>query len=263
MGFLLVPEKGLLKVVFLDIGQGDSIYIESPSGVQVLIDGGPNGAVLQELGSVMGFFDRDIDLVIATHPDKDHIAGLVEVFERYQVDSFGSSTVENPTVYEEALRKAVKEEPGLLEIPLVRGERVDLGDGVILEILFPDRVVSGIGSNTGSVVSRLTYGNTSFLLTGDTPILIEEFLVRECRECLRSTVLQGGHHGSKTSTGDLFLKAVSPEVVVFSAGKDNRYGHPAEEVVDRVKKTGAAIFGTYDLGQIFFVSDGERVWTKQ
>lgn len=263
IGGLAAPDERFLRVVFLDVGQGDAIFIESPTGAQVLIDGGPNASVLRELGKQMSFFDREIDLVIATHPDKDHIAGLPHVFDRYDIDLFGTTTATNETIYDEALDEAVRTEEGLVVIPLVRGERIDLGGGAVLEILFPDRNVSGLSANDGSVIVRLVHDDVSFMLTGDAPVSIEDYLVEtSCDGCLRATVLKAGHHGSKTSTSTLFLGAVSPEVVVFSAGENNRYGHPALEIIERVESFGATWFGTHIDGSIIFESDGERVWRK-
>lgn len=261
IGGIVAPEEKFLTVAFLDVGQGDAIFIESPSGVQVLIDGGPNASVLRELGKQMSFFDREIDLVIATHPDKDHIAGLPSVFERYDIDFFGTTTATNETIYDEALQEAIRAETGVEIVEMSAGEVFDVGGGVIMEVLFPDRNVEGLSANDGSVIVRVVYDETAFMLTGDAPTKIEDFLVdMSCDGCLRSTVLKAGHHGSKTSTSELFLSAVRPEVVVFSAGEDNRYGHPAPEIVDRVEQSGAVWFGTHIDGAIEFESDGERVW---
>lgn len=263
IGLLLVPSERHLGVTFLNVGQGDAIFIESPTGTQILIDGGPNAAVLRELGQVMGFFDRSIDLVIATHPDKDHIAGLSDVFDRYDISLFGTTTAANETIYDEALDEAVRMEAGVTVLPMIRGEIVDIGGGAFLEILFPDRNVSGISANDGSVIVRVVYGETEFMLTGDAPVSIEDFLVRtSCDDCLQATVLKAGHHGSKTSTSNLFLEAVNPEVVVFSAGEGNRYGHPAPEIIERVESAGALWFGTHIEGTIGFESDGKNVWRK-
>lgn len=263
ISFTQQQDRDVLTVAFLDVGQGDATFIETPGGVQVLIDGGPNGSVLRELGEVQDFSDRDIDIVLVTHPDKDHIAGLIDVFDRYRIISFGGSSVLHESVYADALEEALTQENTLEIIPIIRGEIIDLGSGVLLEVLFPDRSVEGIASNDGSVIVRLVYGDTSFMLTGDSPAAIENFLVQtSCDICLQSTVLKAGHHGSKTSSSSEFLKAVSPEVVVFSAGEDNRYGHPNEEVVSRIEELGAVWLGTYRDGRVVLESDGKKVWRK-
>lgn len=250
---------GTLTVAFLDIGQGDAIFIESPSGNQMLIDGGGGKAVLRELSKVMPFYDRSIDAVLATHPDQDHIGGLPHVFEKYQIGLFMEPGVSADTSTYKELGAQVEREKvqvGTEKILARRGMVVDLGEGATLQILFPDRDPSGMETNTASIVARLIYGEHEFLLTGDSPLSIENYLVSIQGETLESDVLKAGHHGSKTSTGAAFLAAVSPKYVVISAGKDNRYGHPAPEVLETISKFGAKILRTDYSGRIIFKSDG-------
>ena len=128
-----------------------------------------------------------------------------------------------------------------------------------LNILFPDRDNEDWETNTASIVTKLTYGDTSFLLTGDSPIAIEKYLSMIDGKNLKSDVLKAGHHGSRTSTSESFASLVSPEYAVISAGKDNRYGHPHKEVLDILEKIKATILKTYELGTISFSSDGEKI----
>ena len=153
---------------------------------------------------------------------------------------------------------------------------MDLGGGVFFEILYPIYDTEGMESNSASIVGRLVYGENSFMLTGDSPKNIEEYLVSlECRgqplicpgpeglpSALGSNVLKAGHHGSKTSTSDSFTRAVSPEYVVISSGKDNRYGHPHQEVLDTLEKYNVQVLNTADLGRIIFKSDGVSLKLK-
>ncbi|MBI5456720.1 MBL fold metallo-hydrolase [Candidatus Kaiserbacteria bacterium] len=255
---------GTLTVSFLNIGQGDATFIESPSGVQVLIDGGKGRAVLRELSGVMPWFDRSIDVVIGTHPDQDHIGGLPDVLARYRVSTVLRSSVLDEegsdfAAFNEAIAK--EKESGGVEMIAERGQVFDLGDGATLTILFPDRDVPGLETNTGSVVARLKYGNTSFMLTGDSPQSIEEYLVRLDGEALHSSVLKAGHHGSRTSSSPLFVGFVDPEYAVFSRGCDNSYGHPHEEVVELFKRFEVQTRDTCD-GRVTFVSDGQSVRTR-
>lgn len=264
--FIWVPlisySKGVLVVSFLDIGQGDAIFIESPTGAQVLIDGGrPDRAVLRELGEVMPWGDRTIDLIIPTHPDLDHVGGLLDVLDRFQVDYVIQSSVLGNTDLWRALEDSVENE-GSTNLIALRGNVVDIGGGAYLQILFPDRDVSDLETNMGSVIARLVYGDTSFMLTGDSPIAIEKYLVSLDGEKLKSNVLKAGHHGSKTSSSAEFLDIVSPEYVVFSRGCDNTYGHPHSEVVERVKERGIAMLDTCTNGRATFVSDGTIVQLK-
>jgi len=262
MSVVQASTGGELRVTFLDVGQGDAIFIQSPSGAQMLIDGGKNRAVIRQLSKVMPLFDRSIDVVLATHPDSDHIGGLPDVLKRYRVGLVVQSSVLDPEgVDAEALDAAVAREGegGSVQIVAERGQVIELGDGVTFEILFPDRSVSQIETNTGSIVGRLVYGSTSFMLTGDSPDEIEKYLVLLDAEGLQSTVLKAGHHGSRTSSSLQFVGYVSPEYAVFSRGCDNSYGHPHEEPVALFARLGIETFDTCEDGAITFVSDGTTV----
>jgi competence protein ComEC len=258
---LVSHSQGVLTVSFLDVGQGDAIFIESPSGKQVLIDGGPDRSVLRELGEVMSWNDRIIDVVVATHPDQDHIGGLLDVLDRYKVDYIFEPGVEHGSPVASAFSERVTQE-GAEHVYARRGQEIDLGDGALVEILFPDRDVSGLETNTASIIARLTYGETSFLLTGDSPRAIEKYLVRIDGEKLASTVLKAGHHGSNTSTDKTFLDLVGPEYGVFSRGCDNRYGHPHVDVVTLFINADIPTLDTCEIGRITFVSDGAKVSLK-
>ncbi len=251
-----------LTVSFLDVGQGDAILIESPTGNTLLIDGGRDRSVLRELGGQLSPLQRSIDVVIETHPDADHIGGLPGVFDRYAVHAFLSSGVEATTNQVEALEAAAQVEKDLLTYEVRRGDRIQIGGGAYLDVLFPDRDVSSVETNTGSVVARLVYGDTSFMLTGDSPEAIENYLVSIDGASLESDVLKAGHHGSRTSTGEAFLAAVAPGAVVISAGKDNSYGHPHEEVLARIRAAGIPVFSTLGEGAVVFQSDGKTVRAK-
>lgn len=253
-------ESDKLTVAFLDVGQGDATYIEAPNGNQVLIDSGANKSVLRQLNKVMPSYDRSIDVVMATHPDKDHIGGLPDVLARYDVDFILDSGRESDSaIYQELLQLT-----GVLDVKNIearRGMVVVLDDDVHLNILFPDRDVPGLESNTASVIAQLVYNDTEFMLTGDSPKSIEEYLVMLDGESLESDVLKVGHHGSKTSSAEAFVGFVQPKYSVISAGKDNKYGHPHEEVINTLEQFGSVILST-KKGLIVFESDGENVFLK-
>ncbi|MEK7635452.1 MAG: MBL fold metallo-hydrolase [Patescibacteria group bacterium] len=259
--FVLYKENrnGLLKVVFLDVGQGDAIYIEAPNGNQILIDGGPSKAVLRELSKVMPFYDRSIDVVLATHADQDHVGGLPDVISNYNVGLFLEPGVPSDSSSYVELKGKI-ENLKIKRLEARRGMDVDLGDGAVLQILFPDRDPTGMETNTSSVVTRLVYGENEFLLTGDSPTAIENYLVS--LGGLPSDVLKAGHHGSKTSTSVSFVSVVSPEYAVISAGKDNKYGHPNQETIDTLTNFGAKILRTDQSGRIIFKSDGVNLKIK-
>ena len=259
-----LSRPGQLRVTFLNVGQGDAILIESPTRRQVLIDGGRDRAVLRELGTVMPWWDRSIDVVIATHPDADHVGGLFEVLARYEVHTIFQSGVQNDTPQTESLLSAVSRERsnGAEERLARRGQVIDIGDGAYIEILFRDRDVSGLETNTASIVLRVVYGDTSFLLNGDSPQAIEEYLVHLDGGHLKSNVLKAGHHGSDTSSAISFVGYVSPDWVVFSRGCDNTYGHPHQEVVDLMARFEIQTKDTCLDGPVGFVSDGKSVLAK-
>jgi competence protein ComEC len=252
-----------LTVSFLNIGQGDSILIEGPTGLRMLVDGGPDRSVLRELGTVLAPWDRTFDLLIETHPDKDHIAGLGEVLERYRVKEYLEPGIPDQTSVSRHVMEDVAREPGLTHIIARRGMRLHLGGGAYADVLFPDRDESSQQvTNDGSIVLHVVYGATSFMLTGDLPSTYEDYLVGLDSAGLASTVLKAGHHGSKYSTDSLWLRAVHPRYVVISAGKGNTYGHPNPETLDRVRREGAEILSTIESGTITFMSDGTHLTYK-
>ncbi|MEK7208808.1 MAG: ComEC/Rec2 family competence protein [Patescibacteria group bacterium] len=248
-------ERAVLTVAFLDVGQGDAIFIEAPGGNQVLVDAGRGRQVLRALGPLMPFYDRSIDLIVATHPDADHIGGFPEVLKRYAVGFILDTGLAAETAVDRAFRQAATAEEAEI-IAARRGTRIFLGAGAVLEVLFPDRDPTGWETNTASIVARLTYGNREFLLTGDSPVKIEKYLVNLANRSLSADVLKVGHHGSKTSSAAEFLAAVAPEYAVISAGKNNRYGHPHESVLAALQKINAKILRTDEFGSIIFQTDG-------
>lgn len=257
--------QGLLHVTFLDVGQGDATLIESPTGTQVLIDGGKNGIVIGELKKTIGFFDRDIDMLVATHPDMDHIGGLSDVLDQYDVATILMTENINDTPAFNEFRSRIEAE-GARIIYARRGQIFDLGYGVhgstTLSVLFPDHDPTNLESNMSSIVMQLEYGESTYIITGDSPQEIEEYLVKLDGGELESDILKLGHHGSKTSSAELFITAVAPIFGIISAGKENSYGHPHKEVVDRLSAHGVIQKNTADEGSIFSVSDGVRIWFR-
>jgi competence protein ComEC len=249
-----------LRVTFLNIGQGDAIFVETPDNIQLLIDGGPDASVIRELSQVMPWYDRTIDMVIGTHPDKDHIGGLIDVFARYAVATVVTTENRGETLVATTYRQSLDDE-GVHQYMARSGQVFQLGDSVTLTILSPAADPSLLESNTASIVAKLQYGDVGFMLTGDAPIGIEEYLVRTYGKTLESEVLKLGHHGSKTSTSRVFLSAVAPEYAVVSAGRDNSYGHPHAEVVASVIDFGSQLKETKN-GRVTFVSDGKAIWQE-
>jgi competence protein ComEC len=260
---LPISHKGILFVSFLNIGQGDGIFIQAPNGKQIMIDGGPDKIVLRELGKVMPSFDRTIDAILITNPDKDHIGGFVDILERYKVDYIiEPGTISKTDTYKTV--ESLAKENGLEEIYARRDMNIllDEQNNVYLHILFPDRNVEKLVTNDGSIIARLVYGDTSLLLEGDAPQKIERYLLSLDNGELNSDILKIGHHGSRTSTDINYIKAVSPDYAVISLGGDNKYGHPHKETLDTLNSLNVPILRTDLDGRISFVSDGET-WKRE
>lgn len=236
------------RVVFLDVGQGDAILI-SQGGNQILIDGGRSGTLLlSRLSRYVPFWDRTIETVVATHPDSDHIGGFPDLLSRYRVEVFLSTSAESTSEIFGLLRDRLSEGSDPPErIEAMNGVSVTLPDAGVLRVLYPDGTLPpGTESNAGSVVSRFSYGETDFLLTGDLPD--EESHLTDVPE---SEILKLSHHGSKHSSSERFLSLVRPEEAVVSVGK-NSYGHPSQEALDRAALAGAMIRRTDRSGDIVY-----------
>jgi len=256
---LFTLPDGRLHVSFLDVGQGDSILIESPNGHQILIDGGPGPvAVTFALGKALPFWDRSLDLVLLTHPQEDHLVGLIEVLKRYQVGLLLDSGEECASEACGRFWELVEAK----EIPYRKAEagmQVELGDGVRMEVFHPPpELLRGTGSdvNNNSVVLKVTRGRASLLLTGDIEEEGERALLASGQP-LRSLVLKAPHHGAATSSTPPFLREVSPQLVIISVG-ENKFGHPAPETL--AKLSSLTTLRTDEEGTIEVVTDGERYW---
>jgi competence protein ComEC len=249
-GIILAQKAQELKIIFLDVGQGDAILIEQGSK-QILIDGGPSGQrLLEKLGKYVPFWDRNIEMVIATHPDADHITGLADIMQNYKIGII----MQTAAVSDSQIFKKVQEliqEKNIEKVEAQRGEKIHLNDDAVMEILNPgpETPISSNDTNASSVVAKLSFGDNSFLFTGDLPSEQEQALIGD-KLNLNSQVLKVGHHGSKYSTSDEFLQAVNPQDAVISVGKNNRYGHPAPETLERIKNKNIRILRTDELGDI-------------
>lgn len=253
---IVSPEK--LQVSFLDVGQGDAILVQTPSGHDMLIDGGATDRVLAHLGDKMDYFDRDLDVMIATHDDADHVTGLIPVLQKFQVGTIVTSPVEGESDIAYDLHARIDSEGGEHHVG-ERGDVIDFGDGVALYVLYPGtNLLPKTDTNDASVSVMLTYGDISFLLTGDLPSKRESQLFGD-RLPKHVTVYKAGHHGSKTSSGEELLTYIRPEYAVISAGKDNKYGHPNAETLERLQKYSKEILSTIDRGTITFATDGRMM----
>lgn len=255
--FYAEAHRGLLLIHFFDIGQGDAIFVEAPNGNQILVDGGPDNTVLAKLGETMPFWDRSIDVLVLSHPHADHLDGLVEVVKRYDIGMVLESGA-NHTIPEYAEWHALLREKNVSVVIAKAGQHIDAGGGVALDVLSPFENFEGASPKNvhdATVVSRLVYASTSVLLMGDAEEKLEYRLLYS-GALIDSDVLKVGHHGSKTSTSEEFLAAVSPDIAVIQVGRKNRYGHPYQGVIDRLMAFGVRIFRNDLDGDILLQSDG-------
>ncbi len=255
---------GKLHVIFFDVGQGDAIFIQTPRGQKILVDGGPSPTILlAALGRRMPFWDHTIDLVILTHPHDDHVSGLIPVLERYKVKAFLDGGQEHPTpTYTRCLE--LVQEKGIPYQLGRAGTQIQLGEGLQMKVLHPQgELLSDTNSdvNNNSIVLRLVYGRISFLLPGDVEEEAEALLLSS-NEDLASTILKSPHHGSDTSLNPRFLEAVNPRLAIIQVGADNKFGHPDPTTLAKLEEHGVTVLRTDQNGTVEVISDGERYWIK-
>ncbi|HCB55683.1 TPA: hypothetical protein DEP26_01745 [Candidatus Uhrbacteria bacterium] len=254
--FSFIFQEDSLKVWMFDVGQGDALFLELPTGEQILIDGGPDNRVLSKLGSVLFPWDRSLDYVVATHADADHITGLVSVLENYDVSHVVTNGHLQGTGVSDALQKAIEQEKSEQRV-VHAGQTLTFGD-VILEVLWPSlEVMNGVvqDRNETSLVFLLTYGKTSILFTGDAEEGSEFEFATQVGDV---DVVKVGHHGSASSTSHFLLDQITPEVALVSAGKDNSYGHPHPIVLQRLFDRAVDVFRTDQGGDILLRSVGQE-----
>jgi beta-lactamase superfamily II metal-dependent hydrolase len=257
-----VHTTNTLQISFIDVGQGDGMLIRTPSNKYIVVDGGISTQTLSYVQEALPYFSKTLDIVIATHPDADHITGLIPLLSYYNVHHIVISPAQSETATFTNLMDAVyKEESGGAEVHTGnRGDSIDLSDGVTITIVHPkSEVWHGEETNDESVTTLLTYGERTFLLTGDLPSTYEGDIVRSGTVPRNITVLKAGHHGSKYSSSDIFLQYLHPEYTIISAGKNNRYGHPNPEALGRIQKVTDQILSTIDYGTITFSTDGRNL----
>lgn len=242
-----------VTVTFLDVGQGDATLIMYGTH-QVLIDGGADQTrLLEAVGRVMPFWDRTIDTVIATHPDADHIDGLIGIMTRYRVGQLWHSAVtrDDSSVFT-ALMRARDSAPGVTDVIPYAGTTLFLNDFTQLRVITPATVPTcdpqTCDTNATGIGALLTIGETRVYLGGDLPATVEDTLVIPAPV----TILKASHHGAKTSTSDAFLTLTAPRDVVISVGASNRYGHPHSDTLERIAAHGARILRTDRDGTITY-----------
>jgi competence protein ComEC len=251
-----------LKVYFLDVGQGDSEYIKTPDGADILIDGGPDDRVLSDLGKVMSFGDREINLVVLTHPHADHVTGLVDVLQRYKVDEIWESGAEYPSTIYDAWKTQIKNQNITDKFPIAGQEQDFDGSQIKFKVLYPlssekNKTIDNV--NNASVVTELDFNKFSALFTGDLEITAQPQIYNELHAV---TVLKVDHHGSNTGTNDKWLEILRPAVAVIEVGAKNTYGHPAPSTISLLKSYAVQIYRTDQNGTVEIDSDGTSYQVK-
>jgi competence protein ComEC len=248
---------GAFHVHFLDVGQGDAALLVSPSGKQIVIDGGPDLSALSRIGERMSFFDRTIDLLVLTHPNTDHLVALPELAERYRIGAALLSVVEYPLPLYERFLTLMHQ----VDIPVIIADPkqdIVMGDGLILDVVWPPGNTHGTtvkNTNDASVVVRALYGNHAILFTGDIEKKAEMAILRSGTD-VRSNVLKAAHHGSKTSSSTGFLLGVKADIAIISVGKENSFGHPNAGVLERLRTLGMNVHRTDVEGTVSIESRG-------
>lgn len=264
VGFVVsAPPVNDLTVTFFETNRGDMIFVETPTGVRLLVDGGddPDLAV-RNLESVLPPLDRQIDVVLSTHPDADHLGGLERVVEQFEVGTIvDSGVVHSSDIYASWVQEISGDDRVVTALP---GMVIALDDEVRLTILQTACVAVGCSNfNDEGVVARLEFRGVSFLLTGDATAGSENDLLLTGQR-VGATVLKVGHHGSRSSSTQHFLDAVDPVIAVVTTGIKNQFGHPHEDVIARLNEqvSEGAVFVTRDRGTVTVITDGERVWVE-
>jgi comEC/rec2 family protein len=247
-----------LQVHFIDVGQGDSTLIITPDKKTVLIDAGDEQHSSRTTGYIKSQGIDKLDLVIATHPDADHIGGMDKVIKNFDIGMFSMPLVSKDTKQYKEIKQELKNKK-LKNKPLYTGDGLSVGKDVKLQILSPQKNKTYSDTNEYSIVARLSYKEVSFLFMADATMENEIAIINDFDD-ISSDVLKLGHHGSSTSTSDYFLGKVNPSIGVISCGKNNKYGHPHKEVMNLLEKYNIMIFRTDEQGSIVLKSDGYKIY---
>ncbi|QKE71328.1 MBL fold metallo-hydrolase [Arthrobacter citreus] len=248
-----------LNVHFIDVGQGDAIYIKTPNGDDIVIDGGNKAKGDIVVDYLKKQKVKDIEVMISTHPDADHVGGLDEVLEAFKVKSVYAPNVSNNTQAFKQFLTAVKNEKLKIK-PVTAGFKLDL-KGVSAEFVGPVKSYSKSDLNDWSAVLKLVYNKNSFLFTGDAESKSEQDMIKSKKD-LKVDVLKVGHHGAKTSSSQAFLDKVKPKFAVIGVGANNRYGHPTNDTLNRLKKYKTKVYRTDKNGSVVVTSDGKKITVK-
>lgn len=248
------PSLNDLVVHFIDVGQGDAILVQAPSGATMLVDGGPRTAGQKIVSYLKQAGVSSIDIVVATHPHEDHLGGLLDVLNNFTVKRVFDPGYPHTTLTYQKFLEAIDTKNIGFTIAQ-RGNKINLSPELDITILHPGSTMASINNN--SIVLKIKYGKVDYLLTGDAETEAENVMLENSRQLLPSQILKVGHHGSRTSTDIAFLRAVNPEVAVIMVGAGNSYGHPYSETLQKISNAGVDIYRTDIHGDIVITSNGQ------
>ncbi|PSO44901.1 MAG: hypothetical protein BRC22_01795 [Parcubacteria group bacterium QH_9_35_7] len=252
-------KQNYLKVVFMDVGQGDATYFQFKNGTQMLVDCSKDRRVLHALGKQMWFYDRTLDYLVVTHPDLDHYGGCIDVLERYRVKNIIYTGVRksDSKFWHSFWNRYKRENSNYITIAESKSMKISSSS---LHFLYPNQDLSKnrklpnskeeISANNTSIVFKVNYLNSSLLMPGDAEHKLEQYLTKEYSTDLQADVYKMGHHGSSGSSKPFFIKKIEPNHSIASAGKDNSFDHPSYRTIKRLKKVGSKIWRTDKDGDI-------------
>ncbi len=257
-----LSDINFLKLIFFDVGQGDAILIKMPNGYKILVDAGAGEKIIEKIKKELPFYNKSIDLIIPTHPDRDHISGFIDLLDQLTVKSalIGGNFSFSKT-YQSLIKKL--HEKNVFLIKAISGLKIFIGRNAEIEIINPDQDISlkeMRNENNYATSFILTYGKRKFLFTADIEQLTEKMLLKKFGDKLNIDVLKVAHHGSKTSSSLEFLTTTSPGISIIQVGKNNPYGHPHNETLKNLSPS--VILRNDERGDVVLFSDGQKIWVK-
>ncbi len=246
----------MLNIVFLDVGQGDAILIKSPNGKNILIDGGPDSDLTEKISKYMAYKNNKINMIIITHPHRDHYYGLISVIKKYKPEKIIYSGIDvylSDYIY---MKKVINDNALELIKPKI-GDKYEIDENLYFQITYMPKISTVENLNDASVSIKLTYGNFDAIFNGDASCEIENIILKNNTD-LKSEIFKASHHASKYSNCDNLLSDMKPEITIIQSGIDNKFGHPHQEAMNRILKSGSQILRNDQLGDIIIKSNGEN-----
>ncbi|HNV96729.1 MAG TPA: MBL fold metallo-hydrolase [bacterium] len=262
LGFYYTYEKNdkLLNIIFIDVGQGDAILIKTQTGKNILIDGGPDSDLPEKINKFIAYRNNKIDLIIITHPHKDHYYGLIPIIKKYKTQKIIYSGIDVNLSDYNYMKKIINDYNLEITKPKL-GDRYEIDENLYLSIIYMPKTKTVENLNDASVSIKLTYKNFDAIFNGDASCEIENIILKDNTN-LKSEIFKASHHGSKYSNCDNLLNTIKPEITIIQSGSDNKFGHPHKEALDRIIKNGSKILRNDELGNIIIKSDGENYYTE-